>query len=53
MLLYSNKPAIRLKSPYIDRLCSKVASLFNRIPINHPKDDEIQIWLDEKIKQGD
>lgn len=47
------KPTIRLKSPYIDRLCSKVAGLFNRIPINHPEDDEIQRWLKEKIEQGE
>ncbi len=45
------EPTIKLKSLYIDRLCSKVAGLFNRIPINHPQNEEVQTWLIESIKQ--
>jgi len=43
------EPKIKLKSPYIDRLCLKVAYLFNRVPINHPNNEEIQKWLEDKV----
>ena len=40
------KPTLSLKRPYIDRLCSKIANLFNRIPIDHPEDNEIYEWIE-------
>ncbi len=39
-------PKIRLKSPFIDRLCSKVADIFSRIPILHPEDSEMDEWIE-------
>ncbi len=49
-------PKIRLKSPFIDSLSSKVAEIFNRIPVLHPEDSEIERWIEtneeiQKIKQ--
>ncbi len=38
-------PTLTLKRPYIDRLCLKIAWFFNRIPINHPEDNEIENWI--------
>lgn len=39
-------PKIRLKSPFIESLSSKVADIFSRIPILHPEDIEIDRWID-------
>lgn len=44
-------PTLTLKRPYIDRLCSKIANLFSRIPIDHPEDDEVFNWIEECIKK--
>ncbi len=41
------KPKLRLRRPFIDRLCSKIAFFFNRVPINHPSDDKIDYWINE------
>lgn len=38
-------PQLTLKHPFIDRLCSKIANFFNRIPIVHPKDKEVENWI--------
>ncbi|MHA1336509.1 MAG: hypothetical protein ACTSPW_12285 [Promethearchaeota archaeon] len=46
---FNKVPTIKLKSPFIDRLCLKVAYLFNRIPIIHPNEDEIQEWLETNL----
>lgn len=45
------KANLRLKGPYIDRLCSKVAVLFNRIPIDHPVEYDIKTWLSKKLSE--
>ncbi len=39
-------PKLRLKRPFIDRLCSKIAFFFNRIPVTHPVDDKIGQWIE-------
>ena len=39
-------PKIRLKSPFIDNLCSKVVDIFSRTPILHPEDSEIDKWIE-------
>ncbi|MFW9876429.1 MAG: hypothetical protein ACFFG0_25320 [Candidatus Thorarchaeota archaeon] len=39
-------PKIRLKSPFIDSLCSNVANIFNRIPMLQPEDSEIDKWIE-------
>ncbi|MGQ4873363.1 MAG: hypothetical protein ACP6IY_04735 [Promethearchaeia archaeon] len=41
------KPSLKLKRPFIDRLCLKIANFFNRILINHPTDADIQNWINE------
>lgn len=38
-------PQLTLKHPFIDRLCSKIAYFFNRIPIDHPEDKEVKDWI--------
>jgi len=47
------KPTLTLKRPYIDRLCSRIANFFSRIPIVHPEDNEINFWIEECTKKGD
>jgi len=39
------KPTLRLKRPFIDRLCSKIAYFFNRIPIDHPNKEKLENWI--------
>lgn len=45
------RPTLTLRRPYIDQLCSKIAYFFNRIPIDHPKDNEIHDWIEACIKR--
>ncbi len=45
-------PTLTLKRPYIDRLCSKIAFFFNRIPIEQPEDEEIYNWIEGNIQEN-
>lgn len=46
------RPTLTLKRPYIDRLCSRIANFFNRIPINLPNDDQILCWIEDCVEKG-
>jgi len=44
-LTKNQQPILRLKRPLIDRLCSKIAYFFNRIPIQTPKKNKLEEWI--------